>query len=429
MSNDEPRDDEGRLSRALHERAGHGAGGTPIELDDVRRTARGIRRRRTTLAAAAAAVVVVIAVPVAVAATDLTRADGPVAPVASPTPSVDDVTAAPSPTATAPADPSPSSAATAGASASAGTGAGIRRLTAQGVGRGHEPRIGYLEGATLHHDGTTTRLPGKYLDVTSYHGGWLASGPARTGTDVVTIAADGTVADTVPGAPELVLSADGTEVSWATGETTSTVHQAIVSGMSDSVGDQQVAGSAYPVGFVGPGRVAYVTRTSKPQVRVTDFAGHNQVVDGLISAGGTYQPDGLISGMVTATADGSCWVVRSLDDAKDLWRTCDFSLGAFSPDGRHVIGYSDYRDGLGDGDVAILDARTGQVVQQWQRDSTQNAFAHQVVWEDDGNLLASWFEKGRWSVLRLSVDGSTSTALGPQAATDQQPPWLFTVRP
>ena len=55
--------DEDRLSRGLHDRAGdmHGA---PLDLDEVLRTARGIRRRRQVLAGVAAAVVVAVAVPV-----------------------------------------------------------------------------------------------------------------------------------------------------------------------------------------------------------------------------------------------------------------------------------------------------------------------------------------------------------------------------
>ena len=428
MSNHDARDGEDRLSRALHQQADAGPGGTPIGIDDVRRSARQLRRRRSTFVAAAAAVVVVVAVPIALGATGNDRADAPVAPAGSPDPTVDSAPPSPSAAVTPVESPSPG---TATASSTTGTaGEAIRLLSAENAGHGYEPRLGYLQGATLHQaDGTTTRLPAGYLDVTSYHGGWLATGRANQGTEVVTIAADGTVTDTQPGAPELALSADGTEVSWLTGDGPSTLHQAIVSGMSDSVGDQQVPGAAEPVGFVGPGRVVYETRTSKPQVRVTDFSGHDRAVDGLLTAGGTYQPDGLVSGMVSAGTSGSCWVVRSVDRADDLWRTCDFSLGRFSPDGRRVIGYSAYRDGLGDQEVAILDARTGRVLQHWQTHPTGTGFAHQVVWEDDGHLLVSWFEKQQWSVLRLSVDGSTSTALGPQAGRSDQPPWELTGRP
>ena len=71
--------DEDRLSRGLHDRADslHGA---PLELDDVKRSARGIRRRRQVLAGLAVAAVVAVAVPVGISATGSTRADRPVAP-------------------------------------------------------------------------------------------------------------------------------------------------------------------------------------------------------------------------------------------------------------------------------------------------------------------------------------------------------------
>ncbi len=66
-------------------------------------------------------------------------------------------------------------------------------------------------------------------------------------------------------------------------------------------------------------------------------------------------PDGSLSGVTSITDAGSCSVVlgRSGDKA---WTTCDYTLGQFSPDGKYVIGHPAYRDGIGDGSVAILDA-------------------------------------------------------------------------
>ena len=55
--------DEEQLSRGLHERAGD-VSGTPIGLDEVKRTARGIRRRRRITSGLVAAAVVAIVVPV-----------------------------------------------------------------------------------------------------------------------------------------------------------------------------------------------------------------------------------------------------------------------------------------------------------------------------------------------------------------------------
>ncbi len=414
--------DETRLSRALHDRA-HDVSGTHLELDDVRRTARGIRRRRRTVTGLVAAAVVAVAVPVGITMTGSTGADRPGDPAATPS----------RPVASAP----PSTAGTTGSAPSQTPNPdGVLPLTAKGAARGSSPQVGYLRGRTVHlAPGSAVELPASYLSVTPYHGGFLAADFAE-GEDYV-VELDNTYAevDRQPGSSRFALSADGTRVSWFTEDANGPkglLHRAIVSGMSDEVIDQKVPGGVQysPVGFVSSDEVVYQRYDDQPEVWVTDFAGTNRRLDGLLSAGGTSQEDGLVSGMVSASDTGSCWVVRQVSSGgRDLWKTCDYSLGQFSPDGRYVLAGPAYRDGIGDGEVAVLDARTGEVVAHWRCSLDGSAFVSTSVWEDGTDVLTPLFEDGSWHLLRLNVSGATTETLDPVTADMDHRPWTFLPRP
>jgi hypothetical protein len=276
-------------------------------------------------------------------------------------------------------------------------------------------------------------LPGTYTDLTSYHGGYLATESGAEGFDVVTLDNTGAEVDRQPGDFRLAVSADGTEVAWLTSDHRSqaAMHRAVVSGSSDVVDSRSVpAGTAGgPVGFVGPGQVVYTTEGEAPEVRLLDFSGDERRLPGLLAVGGTSPVEPLLSGQVSVDDQGSCWVVREVPTGRDLWRTCDFSLGRFSPDGAFVMGHPAYRDGAGDSEVAILDAHTGDVVAHWRSTRDGQGFAQRLAWEDDDTLLATVFERGSWSMLRLDRDGSVTTALGPEEGDLDHGPWSFTTRP
>lgn len=410
--------DETRLSRALHERA-HDVPGTHLDLDDVRRTARGIRRRRRMLTGLVAAAAVAVAVPVGITMTGGTGTDRPVGPAATPSRSAasDPSTAGPTPSPT-PTLPQPE---------------GIVPLTAKGAGRGTPPQVGYLSGRTVHlGPDSVVELPAAYASVTPYHGGFLAADLTRGGQDVVELDNTYTEVSRHPGSPRFALSADGTRVSWFTVESgAGHLHRAIVSGMSDQVDDQPVRGGSdfSPVGFASSDAVVYERTDAQSQVRVTDFAGTDRRLDGLLAAGGTSEEAGLVSGMVSASDSGSCWVVRQVTSGKDLWKTCDYSLGQFSPDGRYVLAGPAYRDGIGDGEVAVLDARTGDVVAHWRCSLDGSAFVSTSVWEDGTDVLTALFEDGSWHLLRLNVSGAIAETLTPVTADMDHRPWSFLPRP
>jgi hypothetical protein len=413
--------DESRLSRILHDRA-HDVSGAHLELDDVRRSAHGIRRRRRVLTGLVAAAAVAVAVPVGITAAGRTGTDRPVGPAATPS-----RPAASAPPSTAASTPSPTP--------TLPQAEGLLPLTATGAARGGPPQVGYLRGRTVHlAPDSAVELPSTYSSVTPYHGGFLAADFAKGEEYVVEL--DNTFAEVSrqPGSSRFALSADGTRVSWFTEDAngrTGLLHRAIPSGMSDEVTDQKVPGGMQfsPVGFVSSDEVVYERFDDRPQVGVTDFAGSTRRLEGLLAAGGTSQEEGLVSGMVSVSDNGSCWVVRPASAGEELWKTCDYSLGQFSPDGRYVLAGPAYRDGIGDGDVAVLDAHTGDVVAHWRCSLDGTAFVSTSVWEDGTDVLTPLYEDGTWHLLRLNVSGAISETLDPVTADMDHRPWNFLPRP
>jgi hypothetical protein len=119
-------------------------------------------------------------------------------------------------------------------------------------------------------------------------------------------------------------------------------------------------------------------------------------------------PDGLVAWMTSVTDTGSCSAVHGQGE-ESLWSTCDHRLLSFSPDGRHVLASAAYADGMGDTQLAILDARTGKPTLELK--VADGGAITQMVWEDDSHVLATVFEGGRWGVVRVGLDGRRELAV------------------
>jgi hypothetical protein len=104
------------------------------------------------------------------------------------------------------------------------------------------------------------------------------------------------------------------------------------------------------------------------------------------------------------------------------WTTCDRELVAFAPDDRHVLAVAGslyYRDVRG---VALLD-RQGTVLAEWARGPHQ--LIDDVAWEDPGHALAVVWDRGRWSIVRLGLDGSAEYAVPPVRTGRAYAPFLL----
>ncbi len=95
---------------------------------------------------------------------------------------------------------------------------------------------------------------------------------------------------------------------------------------------------------------------------------------------------------------------------RQLWRTCEHSLGDFAPDGAHLVGTDAYLDGSGRSTVALLDSATGDPVVTYDVDTRAGDLIADWVWEDDEHLLLTVHSDGDWQVVRVGLDGTQEVA-------------------
>lgn len=398
--------DEEQLSRGLHERAGD-VSGTPIGLDDVKRSARGIRRRRRLATGLVAAAVVAVAVPVGLNVAGSPNAERPVAP-ATTSPS-----GTPTPTRAGTPEPTPTPT----------NAQGVTPLTVQKAAAGAPAKVGYLRGRTyVAPDGTTRDLPAAYDTVVPYRGGWLAVQRKQGTPYVVQVDASGAVVSSEPGGDRIVVSDDGVQASWVAG---GRLYLDGTNGHSDAPQsiDLPAGADASPVGFVGPGTV--VVRVGAPDAEywVTDFSGHQVLQGTILAVRATSMQRGLL-GVETSynSTDGtSCWKVATNQGGDREPTSCDWTVNAFSPGGASVAGYPSGVDGLGSPTVALLDAGTLAVKVRFDRVGNGETFVSDVVWEDDSHVLATLYEDGSWHLVRLGLDGDIQTVDQAPGAPEQSP--------
>jgi hypothetical protein len=96
--------------------------------------------------------------------------------------------------------------------------------------------------------------------------------------------------------------------------------------------------------------------------------------------------------------------------------TCGVQLLRFSPDGQRIQGYPGYFDGAGPGGIYMYDL-DGRLFQRMSTAHTQ-ATVGASVWEDDTHLLASVYQGGDWSLVRIASDGSMEYAVPPSPGVD-----------
>ncbi|GAB3813674.1 hypothetical protein [Kribbella italica] len=93
--------------------------------------------------------------------------------------------------------------------------------------------------------------------------------------------------------------------------------------------------------------------------------------------------DGKLVALRTAPGEyRACSTVNELATGRSLWRTCDFEIQSFTPDGRTAIATPPYEDGWASSSAAALDASDGTLLRQWS-----GAFFVSTLAEDDQHVL------------------------------------------
>lgn len=366
-----------------------------FSLTDVRGRALSIRRRRRLTAIGVVLAALAVALPVALlTAPGSTRSDAP--PVTT-------TSLGPSPT---PGTASPPVASVSG-----------RRLTRT--------------------DGTTLQLPQRFQEVALLGDGVAGVGDIPGGGLSVSVidTAGRTILSSVSDTG-IATDVAGTTVAWVVG---GEMMVAGPDGASQSLG--AVAATAVPITVTGTCHPVSVGGDGTPvpsgpgdcQVWFDAGAGSGdsaRIIDetGTVSGVGftsvTRLQDAGENGVLAVSVQGptgaACSEVQDRDGAR-LARTCAFSLGRFSPDGRHVVGIVPGIDGNGSTSVAILDTAT---LRQVARYEVPDGFVGQAVWVDDESLAVTSYDGGHWWCDTLATDDAVDAAggrIGPFPGDDVTP--------
>lgn len=289
-------------------------------------------------------------------------------------------------------------------------------LTLTGLSQGAAPRIGYAQDGVLHLEGFSYAAKGeRFVAFAAIRNGVLVatsddqgnlrarlldssqSWPMEGGFAISpdrNVAAftqpDGTVTAVQDGGSRFF---DVGKVPTGTGFDTVAVSGENCSGRSEA------DSCAVYVSSKGTEPATWVARPHQPTSRL-------QPANGLfLSAAGHDR----LAWVASVTDAGSCSQVD--EGSRALWRTCDHRILSFSLDGHRVLAGAAYADGLGDTQLAVLDAATGKVGLDLK--VTDGGAITQAVWEDDTHVLAVVYDANRWGVLRVGLDGRRELAVAP----------------
>jgi hypothetical protein len=364
---------------------------SPFTVTDVRRRARRIQRRRTVAASAAVAAALAVAVPVGLAMNGpAQRTDMPPA------------TRTPQITGPVLVDPR---------SADVGDAPAVPLVDATG------PRL--VAGDQ------TFDLPVGYDQITPYQDGWIAMHNVD-GARTITVLDDtfGVVEQTEDNSA-LTVSPDGTRVTFAfyDGRRWSILNNAVAGGELErpwtTLPDGPYASEVFTIGFVSDTEVL-AGQLDQGDGTITTFVADGddrEDLPGLDQARSASPVTGMVAGRTTLEDGRSCGAVvdgRARSGAS-VWTSCDHELGAFSPDGRHLVGFAVVPDGPSP-TLSILDATSGEPVIDFEVAGARNrvvGLAPEVAWEDDETLVATYVDGDQQYVVRLGLDGTVERVTGP----------------
>ncbi len=377
---------ERMLGRQLHHQV-DGMNDHPLGFGDVKGRAGRIRRNRRLAAGAGVAAAVAIITPVALfAAQGLNGAEKEIPPAGPPPVELVSTT-----------------------------------LTLDGLTRGDAPSIEYFTQAGV-------VLPGEGLQPLdqSYQalvqseadGGWVAVSPGRD--EVIYFTTDFEPQGRSSANNGFVSIADRSLVAWTApepGAQTLLIHST-TDPDTGAVWDFPEFPAVDPVDFTG--RDSLVFQTTTPQGRneigLANADGSKTVLPGYVKAISASPVTGQVAVQTKSKKDASgCFGV--VDPATSLtepvWETCDYSLGAFSPDGQYVLASTPYLSGIGVTSLAVLDAETGAAVTRFTQASDTQIVLIGVAWESADTVVAVALKGESFSIIRLGLDGTMEATVDP----------------
>jgi hypothetical protein len=370
-----------------------------------------------------------VTVPLGVAVTSGLGPDaGPADPSRIATSRSPEPTPAPAPTAApppapAPVDPGPD---------------GTFPLTLEGVARGAAPQVGYVlnEERMLVSPEGRADLPVAYPQIVRYRDGWLALRAAREGGfENVVLDADMNVLDVTPGGDGLLPNRDHTRVLHSQRDVDVPGRTVVVDAPRESGSEPDAVSweaprdsTVRPVGYLGEQTVVYQAGYDEDAVvemGIYDDGPVTVPLEGFVRAVSTSEAAGLVAGQLSwSPAAGSCYGV--MDPARSttamVWQTCDYSLHAFSPDGRYVIAGPPDHDMWGPSGLTVLEVGSWEPAVEFTPERDVVGQVAQAVWEDKDTVLALLVENDDMGIVRAELSG------GLELTTDVYPSTDMTLR-
>ncbi len=163
-------------------------------------------------------------------------------------------------------------------------------------------------------------------------------------------------------------------------------------------------------------------------MKATDLNGSVRDIDSLMSVVSTDQINDRIAGQ--APGDGTTARVVDARSGDEIWHKDGWMLGAFSPDGQYVVGFSGRADPL---KISILDASDGSVVSTVDLHGDHGLGYTEVLWNDDSSLAieahvfaGTGKEDHPGAVLLFDTAGDLTRATDVDPGTES---WVFLPRP
>jgi hypothetical protein len=137
---------------------------------------------------------------------------------------------------------------------------------------------------------------------------------------------------------------------------------------------------------------------------------------------------GRVTGLVSrATASKpACWGVFGPGGHR-AWRTCRYSLDAFSNDGLRVLGEHHQTTWDSISRFAIF-RHDGSIARAYTFRPGPRRSLNRLTWEDATHLLGVLRVGGSWSIVRIGVDGTVDYAVPPVAAVNEFTPFSLPIR-
>ncbi len=404
------------LGRELRDRS-DAMHGTSLGLADVQQKARSIRRRRTVTAVGGAVAAIALIVPTAA----LANHHG--GRTTEPLPATQSVTPTPSPTTSEGQQPP----------------AGV--LDVSDLPTGDAPRVEYVTGGnTLHQiDGSSVEIPTRYpvnsfVVLTDGSHIWLTRDNGTTYVEVQDL--DGTLHDPVPSVGSLAVNPSHSIAAWVTPDGQVMVWT-LGAKAQKPLGDPLAAGSELRMAAVTGDDCALActvyVNVASPQGGDAPWepwevsASQTQLLrDGGYLTVSDISRAGVTIGLTKITDIDTCSKVLGGGEFAG-WSTCKNQLASFSTEGGLVLATPTYYDGLGPTSIAMYAVSGGPRLFERRSDAKHQAFYAQPgpAWEDEKHLLASVFQDGRWSIVRIAADGTMEYAVPPIAGADVENPFVL----